>query len=148
MTSREGKPPEGGEETRQGLEAFPRQRLPSRPLRPSVWSLAEVLSRVKKSSRGKKSLARLARLNAWSLAEFFAECRGLWQADPWYPGFHWTDSSPRARDGHAGAPQAEANRRGPKEACEARDTWSVTAGHDPTISSEVTGVVVGPATSR
>ena len=36
-------------------EAFPRQRFLSRPPRPIVWSIAEMLSRAKKPSRGKMS---------------------------------------------------------------------------------------------
>ena len=35
------------------------------------------------------------------LGEFFWRYDGPWQAGPWYPGFHYADSSPRAHDGHA-----------------------------------------------
>ena len=126
-------PPEG----KVPLEAHQTERL---VLSRNAQQSEETLAR-------EKSLARLARLNAWSLAEFPVERRGLWQAGPWYPGFHWADSSPRARDGHAGVSQTQANRRGPKEACLARDTWRAAAAHDTTISPVVTGVVAGPTTS-
>ena len=45
------------------------------------------------------------------LSENHRWCSGPWQAGPWYPGFHCADSSPRARDGHAGvADEGEASR--------------------------------------
>ena len=102
-----------------------------------IWSrFCDILSR-RGPSRGSPGW------DAWSLAKSSEECRGPWQAGPWYPGFHWPDSSPRARDGHARVLWTQANHRGPKETCLARDTWRATATHNPTISA-VTAIWWGP----
>ena len=64
-------------------------------------SLAESEAASLVSSRGEVPREGRQAWRAWSLAKSSEECRGPWQAGPWYPGFHCTDSSPRAHDGHA-----------------------------------------------
>ena len=43
-----------------------------------------------------EGLERLFRPGVWSLGEFLPSGRGLPRVGPWYPSFHWDDSSPGA----------------------------------------------------
>ena len=69
------------------------RRNPSRGS-PGLESLSLVESEAASlmSSRGEVPREARQAWRAWSLAKSSEQCRGPWQAGPWYPGFHCADS--------------------------------------------------------